>query len=130
MIVTPTKEAERVILRTAAEIETERLARKAAKAKRLNRIKRVLGEIEGNAKKATPGPWAISHSHVIKSDQRGTYDIASRPYDRDHCVYGVNPYADPTATDDMRYIATVDPQKMLKLVEDIREVLGLTDAEG
>jgi hypothetical protein len=102
------------------------------KAKRLNRIKRVLAEIENNAKKATPGPWSISHSCVIKHAYKtldggkvvdATFDIASQPWAKGHAQFGINPQ--PNGSNDMRYISTVDPQRMLKLVEDIRDALGI-----
>lgn len=92
--------------------------------KMLNRINRKLTLIEENAKRATPGPWSISHSHVIKHDSKSSYDIACRPWMKEQTVYEVYPYASPSASDDMRYIATCEPKSMLELVADVRTVLA------
>lgn len=90
----------------------------------LNRINRVLALIEENAKQATPGPWGISHDHVIKHEklEDGTYlsyDIACAPWHNTGYVYGVNPHKNS----DMKYITTVEPKRMKQLVDDIRELL-------
>ena len=96
------------------------------RAKLLNRLKRRLELIEENAKKATPGPWSISHSHVIKHEKRGdkviSFDIAARPWEQRMCVYGINPH-DGTDWADMRFIATCEPKTMLSLVDDVRLIL-------
>ena len=120
------------MLRTAREIEDERLADKEKKRKLTNRVKRIFAEIEGNAKKATPGPWAISHSCVLKYARKtlddgrvvdASFDIASQPWAPGHAQFGLNPQKN--GSNDMRYIATVDPQKMLSLIEAVRELLGI-----
>lgn len=93
----------------------------------INRIVRVTDLIEANAKLATPGPWDISHGHVIKHDRTADgknyvgYDIASQPYERNQCVYGVHP---KPGYPDMRHIKTCAPDVMLKLVEDVRELIN------
>lgn len=93
--------------------------------KMINRITRKLALIEENAKQATPGPWSISHSHVVKYHKRGekdfSYDIAAQPWEKKMCVFDVSPYANGSR--DMRYIATCDPKSMLELIADVRKLL-------
>jgi hypothetical protein len=106
------------------------------RTKRLNFIRRVFAEIEGNAKKATPGPWAISHGVVIKHDlgvlpdgsvRDVSFDIAYQPHLEGQAHFGVNPHA--SGWNDMRYIATVDPKTMLALIENLRaEIAELRNA--
>lgn len=99
--------------------------------KLLNRVKRVTDLIEANGKLATPGPWSVSHSHVIKHQslppaeghrwgKDASFDVASQPYKRDQACFGINPTGD--GYPDMRYIATCNPQTMLNLVEDVRKL--------
>lgn len=91
----------------------------------INRIKRVTALIDENAKQATPGPWSVSHSHLIGFDEKTkkSFDIASQPYKREHCVYGVHPDAGGWGFKDMRYMATVSPITMTRLTADVRELL-------
>jgi hypothetical protein len=99
--------------------------------KTINRIKRVTDLIDENAKLATPGRWAISHSHVYGTQikdlgggkcQRVYFDIASQPYERKQCVYGVHP-DNWDSYKDMKHIVTCEPTVMTKLVADVRELL-------
>jgi hypothetical protein len=100
--------------------------------KTINRIKRVTDDIEATAKAATPGRWAISHSHVYGTQvkdlgdgkcQRVYFDIASQPYERAQCVYGVHPDKGGMGWSDMKHIATCEPERMKMLVADVRELL-------
>lgn len=100
--------------------------------KTINRIKRVTSEIEANAALATPGRWEISHSHVFGTQikdlgegkcQRVYFDIASQPYERKQCVYGVHPDHGGMGYKDMKHIVTCEPERMKMLVADVRELL-------
>jgi hypothetical protein len=97
----------------------------------INRLKRVTALIDENAKQATPGRWSLSHSHLIgekKDGEKYTYfDIASQPFKRDMCVYGVHPDHGGMGFKDMRYFSTVQPLVMTKLTEDVRTLLAERD---
>lgn len=99
----------------------------------INRIKRVTSLIAENAKNATPGHWAISHSHVYttqrdeKTGEHKFFDIASQPYERSRCVYGVHPDQGGMGWKDMKHIATCAPHVMTKLTEDVTELLAERD---
>lgn len=90
----------------------------------LNYLRRLLTSIEDNAKKAGNKHWGISHSHVIVFDPitKQSYDVAARPYQRKECVYGVFPYASPSSSDDMRHIATCNPDTMANFAKRLRAV--------
>ena len=100
--------------------------------KRLNRVSRLLTLIEENAKAATPGPWILTHNHVVKLEyQKGangkvtdkSFDIACEPWMQHQAVYGVNPQKH--FSNNMRHITTCEPRTMLQLVEDVRAILGI-----
>lgn len=91
----------------------------------INRTKRVIGEIAANIKATSPGPWYMSHGHVISpgKGQNTDFDIASQPHHKSHhTIYGLN--TGDTGRNDMRYIATVEPVRMTKLVEDVGALLA------
>jgi hypothetical protein len=92
----------------------------------INRIKRVTSLIAANAQATSPGPWYMSHGHVIspgKNKRGGTdFDVCSQPWDdKQHTVYGIN--AGMSGRNDMRHIATCDPVTMTKLVKDVTALL-------
>jgi hypothetical protein len=101
--------------------------------KTLNRIRRVLAEIDANAKGAnSQGRWHISHGNVInsiKDEKTGAYsyyDVASQPWEKRHTVYGLAPTAGNSYRD-MRHVATCSPAIMIRLVEDVLAVLAELD---
>ena len=94
--------------------------------KTINRLKRVTSLISENAKRATPEEWSLSHSHVVgrrpgKDGAVMHFDIASQPFRRDMCVYGVHP--DTGKADDMRHIATCQPKTMIQFCTDVQQLL-------
>lgn len=91
----------------------------------INRIKRVLATIKGNAERATPGPWSYNHGHVVKYDGKGGgFDIAAPIYSHSaHYVLGKTTDNDQADYGNMRHIATCHPQTMLQLAADIETLL-------
>lgn len=100
-------------------------------SKDLNFLKSSLTLIEENAKQATPGPWYMNHGNVVAGDlewddekkqtRDRRFDVAVSPFRKDQTVFNINPYA--TRNRDMRYVATVEPKRMLRLVQVVRELL-------
>lgn len=101
----------------------------------INRIKRVASEIACNALSTSPGPWYMSHGHVISPGKKlpplpgerfsrsAAFDVASQPWDKKHhTIEGLNAY--DTGRNDMRHIATCEPSRMAKLCADIDELLA------
>lgn len=93
----------------------------------INRIKRVTAEIAANTASTSPGPWFMSHGHVISPGEnkksRAYFDVCSQPWHQTHhTVYGIN--AGVTGRNDMRHIAACEPTRMKKLTEDIGELLA------
>lgn len=96
----------------------------------INRIKRVTALIAANAEATSPGPWYMSHGHVISpgKNKRGTsdFDVCAQPWsEKEHTVYGLN--AGMSGRNDMRYIATCEPTAMKKLAADVSELLAERD---
>ncbi len=91
----------------------------------INRIRRVTSLIGANAVATSPGPWYMSHGHVIspgKSPGKNTdFDICGPPIINAHTVSRLNP--GDTGRNDMRYIATVEPTAMKRLGEDVKLLL-------
>jgi len=91
-----------------------------------NRIKRLIATIAANTEATSPGPWYLSHGHVIspgKNTKGGSdFDVCSQPWDtKQHTVYGIN--AGMSGRNDMRHIATCDPTTMKKLIADVQALL-------
>lgn len=92
----------------------------------INRVIRVASEIAANAHNTSPGPWYMSHGHVISpgKNKKGTghFDVCSQPWDeKQHVIEGLNPK--DTGRNDMRHIATCEPKRMVQLTEDIGALL-------
>jgi hypothetical protein len=88
----------------------------------------VLNEIENNAKRASQGRWRIDHGHVIAGEIEKTgdkivdkrFDVAMVPWESKQVVRGVNP--NHWRQSNMRYVATVYPERMRRLVRIVREM--------
>lgn len=96
----------------------------------INRVKRVISEIAANVKATSPGPWYLSHGHVISpgkstpekpSQFNHDFDVCSVPSGKDHKIYGYNTGA--TGRNDMRHIVQCEPVRMAKLTEDVQSLL-------
>lgn len=99
----------------------------------INRIKRVASEIAANVTATSPGPWYMSHGHVISPGTpsalkplNNAFDVCATPSGKDHTVYGKNQASD-YGRGDMRHIATCEPVRMKKLATDITELLAERD---
>lgn len=105
----------------------------------INRITRVTSLIEANSAGTSPGPWYMSHGHVISPGKKllpppgdrfpkqADFDVCATPSGKDHTVYRTNPGGYGSGRGDMRYIATVEPVAMRRLVEDVRALLNERD---
>lgn len=62
------------------------------------------------AENATPGPWAWPHDNTLAGDYAGGYDSAWR------LVLGTHDHA-PCSHKDARFIAAVNPQIIIKLLD-------------
>jgi hypothetical protein len=96
----------------------------------INRIKRVIATIAANTEATSPGPWYMSHGHVIspgKNKKGGAdFDVCKQPWnEKDHTVYGIN--AGMSGRNDMRHIATCEPTTMKGLVKDVTRLLEERD---
>ncbi len=84
-----------------------------------------LYEIEALACDATPGPW---EAQTVLDFQTGesTRVVAHAPASGDEYVYVVERDGE-VAEDDQRYIAAVHPDKVLRLVREIRRLRRVED---
>lgn len=100
----------------------------------INRVKRVISEIAANTKATSPGPWYMSHGHVISPGPKckplangyvpqAPFDVCKVPSDNDHKIYGYNPDTYASGRNDMRHITQCEPVRMLKLTEDVQALL-------
>jgi hypothetical protein len=92
----------------------------------INRIKRVIATIAANTEATSPGPWYMSHGHVISPGEYtkggADFDVCKQPWnEKDHTVYGINPGM--SGRNDMRHIATCEPSTMKGLVKDVTRLL-------
>lgn len=94
------------------------------KDQKLNYCRRILSEIESNAKKVGEKQriWSISHSQVLVFDEKiNQYRVvALRPYAKGQAGYAL--LETGFASDDMRHIATCNPSIMLNLITHLREM--------
>lgn len=82
------------------------------------RFRKGLDDLEALAKAATPGPWTVLRESHGYPDDGQLYVVPSTPNDSVDCVAVVG--AEPGATADAAYIAALDPQTVLALIEQAR----------
>ena len=80
---------------------------------RNDRIRRILDTIKEAAERAKSkdGPWRVTH------------DADARPGSKEPIVFGIYKYADVRTGDVAKHIAVCNPSTILKLVEDVEELL-------
>jgi hypothetical protein len=99
--------------------------------------------IEELARRATPGPWRLDHGHVVAGEVKqqrtenpdGTtttkyvdkrFDVLMEPWEAKQAVRGVNP--GNWLNGNARYAAAVYPEKMLRMIAAVRELISENEA--